>query len=96
MRHFIDNLILQSRYERTLTTFEEYCTGSAMLHQTLSNKSALLVAPSEDFRLPFFRRWEMEIDWVFSEEQQNKMMIKRFESLVYIRMQETNFKILSQ
>lgn len=47
LRHFLDTLILPSRYKRTLEKFEEYYTGSGILQQTLSKMSLLLSAPPE-------------------------------------------------
>lgn len=47
LRLFLDTLTLPSRYERTLTKFKKYCTGSGILQQTLSKMSLLLSAPPE-------------------------------------------------
>lgn len=96
LRHFLNTLILPSSYGCTLTIFEEYCNGSSVFHQTLSKTYALLVAPSEDFRLPFFRGWERDLGRTFMEEQCTNMIHNIFESSICIRMQETNFKILSR
>lgn len=93
LRHFLNTL---SSYGRTLTIFEEYCNGSGVFHQTLSKTYALLIAPSEDFRLPFFRGWERDLGRTFTEEQCTNMIHNIFESSICIKMQETNFKILSR
>lgn len=95
LRHFSYSLNTSESFKRNLLPFEEYCIERGSLSHTLSKIYALLVVPQEDFQLPFFQKWELDLDRIFSEEQRNNTVHLIFESLVCTKIQETKFKIFS-
>lgn len=96
LRHFLHTMCPPESLDRSSLPFEKYCMEKGPLLHTLSKMYALLVKPWENFRLPFLRKWELDLSRTFSEGQSTNIIHSTFKTATCMKMQETNFKILSQ
>lgn len=60
-RHYLHTLHAPVVFERKLFPLEEYYIERGPLSHTISKIYTLLAAPSDDFQLPFFQKWEVWI-----------------------------------
>lgn len=96
LHHFIHSLANPTHFQRTVTTFENYCLDEGKLPQVLSKTYALLNSPSEQPDLSFLRKWEAELQWTFTKTQIQNILRFSLKSSICTKIQETNYKILTR
>lgn len=61
LHHFFNSIPNPQRFNRSLTSFEEYCSDEGTWTQVLSKTYTLLNTPSDQPYLPFMQKLETEL-----------------------------------
>lgn len=96
LHHFLHSLQTPGRFDRRLSTFEEYCSEDGVLTQVLSKTYSLLISPPEHLHLPWLEKWEKEMNRTFTRSQQQNIVRFSLKSSICTKIQESNYKILTR
>ena len=96
LSYFLRSLGQPYNFRRQLTKFEQYCEDEEPIQRVSSKMYRLLISPQEDFELPGLGKWERDLGRVFSQNQRKQIIYLALYSSTSTRIQESNYKLLSQ
>lgn len=96
LAHFIGSLPPPKPFQRHLTTFELLCLKQAPIQHAVSQAYQLLIAPPQDFKLPYITRWEQELGLQFTEKQVDRILLFSYKTSICAKYQEAGFKVLTR
>lgn len=96
LKHFLKTLPPPENFDRTLTTYEIYCSGEGVLPHTLSATYQLLITSPENYQIPTLRTWERDMQCNFTSRQKQNILYFTFKSSICTKMQETNYKLVTR
>lgn len=73
IHHFLHSIPNPQKFNRQLTTFEEYCSGVNPLPRVLSKTYELLNTPPEQPQLPCLIKWEKDL-YTVSKTKHDKIL----------------------
>lgn len=96
LAHFIGSLPPPKPFQRHLTTFELLCLKQAPIQHAVSQAYQLLIAPPQDFKLPYITRWEQELGLQFTEKQVDRILLFSYKTSICAKYQDSGFKVLTR
>lgn len=96
IHNFLQSLANPAKFNRTLTTFEDYCIDEGALPQALSKIYTLLNSHTEQLDLSFLQKWETDLQHCFTDAQKQNTIRFSLETSICMKIQESNYKILTR